>query len=118
VAAGARLAFAQAEHQRDLQRLGQAVQRVLLDQIGPHARQLAFAQAAKRAVQHVGNGQVQHGIAEEFEPLVVVRREAAVRQRPLQQRGLRKVVPQPRLQQPQGGGMVQGTHASGNALRT
>ena len=97
-AAGARLALAQPNDVRQAQADGELVQGFLLDQVGAHARQVAFGQGLQAVVQQRGNGQVEHGIAQEFQPLVVVGREAAVRQRPRQQLRVGELVLQARLQ--------------------
>ena len=77
--------------------LGQDVV-VLLDQVGTHARQIAFGQAGQLGVQHVRDRQVQHRIAQELQTLVVVGAEAAVRDGLLQQARLAKSVAQANLQ--------------------
>ena len=48
--------------------------------------------------QQAGDGQAEHGVAEEFEPFVVIGAEAAVRERTLQQRFALELVAQPALQ--------------------
>ncbi len=42
----------------------------LAHQIGEPARQLAFVGLGESAIEHVGNHQTEHVVAEEFEPLV------------------------------------------------
>jgi hypothetical protein len=39
-------------------------------------------------IELVGHGTAQHAVAQEFQPLVVVRAVAAVRQRPLEETGI------------------------------
>src|SRR6185369_12337119 len=77
---------------------GELVQRLLLDQIGPHSGQLPFGQSLQPVVQERRNGEIEDRIAQEFEPLVVVGREAAMRQRPRQQLAFAELVLQTRLQ--------------------
>ena len=57
--------------------------------------------AARRSYSRCGHGQVEHRIAQELEPLVVVGREAAVGQRALQQARVGEAVLQARLQRGQ-----------------
>ena len=95
---GAHLAFAQTQHRRQFQGHGQLKQGVLLDQIGAHARQVAFGLVVQLFVQPVRHRQVQHRVAQKFKPLVVVGRKAAVRDRALQQRRIGKEVAQALLQ--------------------
>ena len=97
-AAAAGFALGQAQHLRQAERQRGAVQAVLAHQVGAHARQVAFVRAGEALVQQRRDGQVQHRVAEELEPLVVVGAEAAVRQRARQQRGLRKAMAQALLQ--------------------
>ncbi len=79
------LALAQAQLVRQQQHLRDLVQRLLLDQIGPHARQIALVQLAEHAIEHVRHGAIQDRIAEKFQALVVHRVVAAMRERLLQQ---------------------------------
>ncbi len=74
------------------------MQRVLLDQVGPHARQVAFGQSRQAHVEQVRDRQVQHRVAEKFQALVVVGREAAMRERELQQPRIGEGVLEARLQ--------------------
>jgi hypothetical protein len=67
-----------------------AVQAVLAHQVRAHAGQVALRRSRRSARQQAGHRQAQHGIAQEFQPLVVVGAEAAVRQRTLQQARLAK----------------------------
>jgi hypothetical protein len=61
------------------------VQGVLLDQVGAHAGEVTFRQLAQPLKQQVGHRQVEDGIAQELQALVVIGRKAAVRQRTQQQ---------------------------------
>ena len=74
-AAGSRpifsLALAQAQECDSLELLGDFVQRLLLDQVGAQARQVAFVEASEAFVQHRGDDAVQDRVAQEFEPFVV-----------------------------------------------
>jgi hypothetical protein len=97
-AAGAGLALAQLEQRRQRQPHSQAVQGVLLDQVGPHARQVALGQGRQADVQQVRNRQVQHRVAEKLQALVVVGRKAAVRERELEQPRVGEGVLETRLQ--------------------
>ena len=97
-AAAARLAFAEAQQlgQAELQR--RAVQAVLAHEVGAHPGQVAFVGAAEAVEQQARDGQAQDGVAEELEALVVVGAEAAVGQRPLQQRRVGEAVADALLQ--------------------
>ena len=74
------------------------MQRVLLDQIGPHTRQIPFRLARQRLIQPMRNDQIQHGIAQVFQALVVIHAKTAMRQGALQQGGLHEIVTQAGLQ--------------------
>ena len=76
----------------------QAVQAVLAHQVRTDARQVAFVGAREALVQQAGDGQTQHGVAQELEPLVVVGAAAAVRERARQQPRLAEDMAQPLLQ--------------------
>ena len=67
-------------------------ERFLADQAGADARQLAFGQLRDGAEQQLGDRAAEHAVAEELEPLVVRRAEAAVRQRLREQRGILEAV--------------------------
>ncbi len=92
------LALTQPDHVGQAQLHRQMVQRVLLDQVGPHTREIALGLVAQAAVQQAGHGQVEHGIAQKLQPLVVIGRKAAVRGGPQQQLRVGKGVLQARLQ--------------------
>ena len=64
--ARAHLALAQPHHGRQIQFFGQLVQRVLLDQVGPHPRQVAFGQIGQLGVQQVGHRQVEHRVTQKL----------------------------------------------------
>lgn len=74
------------------------MQGVLLDQIGPHPGQVALGQLRQSLVEQVGDCEVEHRIAQEFESFVVIGREAAVRQCTLQQPRVGKGMLEARLQ--------------------
>src|SRR6476620_11052978 len=74
------------------------MQRVLLDQVGPHAREIPFGQACKADEKKVRDGQVEHRVAQKFQPLVVVSRKTAMREGLDQQARIRKAVLKARLQ--------------------
>jgi hypothetical protein len=80
-AATFQFAFAQAQMAAKIQFEGNAMQRILVDQIGAQTRQTAFRLVGKTLVEHQTDDAVEHAIAEKFEPLVVARAEAAMRQR-------------------------------------
>ena len=67
-------------------------QRFLADQAGAHPRQLALGQLRMALEQQLGHGAAEHAVAEELEPLVVRRAEAAVRERLREQRGILEAV--------------------------
>ena len=98
MAAGLGLALTQPQHLGHAQAQCQLVQGVLLDQVGPHAREIAFRQRPQALVQQTRHREVQDGVPQKFEPLVVVGREAAVRGGALQQGGVGKGVLQAVLQ--------------------
>lgn len=56
-----------------------------LDQGGPEAGQFAFGRPRETLVQGIGDNKTQQGVAEVFQPFVVVPASAAVRQGLLQQ---------------------------------
>ena len=84
--------FGQAELRRG------AVQAVLAHQVGANAGQVAFVGVAEAVEQQAGDGQAQDRVAEELEPLVVVGAEAAMRERPFQQRRIGEAVADALLQ--------------------
>ena len=69
------------QHRLQAQFRGQVKECLLFDQIGAHAGQVTFRLVAQGLKQQVGHREVEHGITEEFEALVVIGRETAVRQR-------------------------------------
>jgi hypothetical protein len=81
----------QAEHQRHL------VQAVLAHEVGAHAREVAFVGTVEAVEQQPRDGHVQHRVAQEFQALVVVGAEAAVREGALEQRALDELVAEPLL---------------------
>ena len=86
--AGAHFAFTQSDHTGQAEFHGQFVQRVLLNQVGAHPRQIAFGLILQCAVEHAGDSQIQHRVAEKLQPFVVRRAETAMRQRQCQQAGV------------------------------
>ena len=74
------------------------MQAVFANKVGTYAGQVAFVGAGKALEQQARDRQTQHCVAEEFEPLVVVRTETAVRQRALERAVLGEAVPDARLQ--------------------
>ena len=101
LATRAQFALAQAQQAREGQRGGDARQRVFLDQVGADARELALVLAAQSFVEQARDGQAQHRVTQELEPLVVIGAMAAVGQRPLKQRDGSKTVSQALLQRQQ-----------------
>ena len=87
-------AFAQAQVLRQFQALGDIRQRRLLDQVGPQARQIAFVDFGVTLEQHRRHDEVQHGIPKEFQPLVMARTMAAMRQSLFKQGRITEVVVQ------------------------
>ena len=79
----------------------QAVQAVFAHEVGTHARQVAFVAARESVIEQARDGQAQHRVTQELEPLVVVGAMAAVGQRPLKQRDGSKTVSQALLQRQQ-----------------
>ena len=73
----------------------EAGQRLAIDETRAHARQLAFGNLRKPPVEDRGDRAVQHRVADELEPLVVLRAEAAVRERLAQQLRAAERVTQP-----------------------
>lgn len=57
------------------------MQRILVYQIGPQARQSGLLADPETFVEHQADDAIEDAVAEEFETLVVVRAKAAVRQR-------------------------------------
>jgi hypothetical protein len=97
------LALAQAQVGRQRQALGDVGQGGLLDQVRAHPRQVAFVHFGVLGEQQRGNDEIQHGIPQEFQALVVRHAMAAVGQGPLQQGRIPKAVVQGGLQGFQGG---------------
>ena len=108
--AAARFAFAESDRigQAELQR--GAEQAVLADEVGANARQVALVRIAQPLEQEARNDQAQDGVAEEFEALVVVGAEAAVREGPFEQRRIAEAVADALLQ-----GVEAGIHAGRTA---
>jgi hypothetical protein len=71
-----------------------AGQRFFPHQAGAQLGQLAFLQLREARVELVGDRAAEHAVAEEFEPLVVLRAVAAVGQRPLEETGIGELVAQ------------------------
>ena len=73
---------------------GAARPSILADEVRAHTREVALVGAGKAVIEQARDGEVQHCVAEELEPLVVVRAEAAVGERTLEERTLREDVAQ------------------------
>ncbi len=103
--AAAALFLAAADHQlgADLHRQRLLGQRFLVDHSRPRLGQRALVARGKLAEQLRANHQLQHRIAQKFQPLIVLERltffvaHRGMRQRQLQQRGVLEGVPQPFL---------------------
>jgi len=93
--AGLELTRAQQQKFAELHGLRDLGQRLLAHQARAQTRQVAFAGAGKFAVQPLREQQVEHGIAEELETLVVRAFGAAMRERDDEQRGIARFVAQP-----------------------
>ena len=93
--AALQFAFAQAQVLGQLQALGDVRQRSLLDQVGAQARQIALVDLRVTLEQHRRDDEVEHGIPEELQALVVARPMAAVGQRLFKQCWVTEVVIQP-----------------------
>ncbi len=100
--------FGEPHHVGQAEREGSAVQAVLAHEVRPHAGQVALVGAGEPLVEQGGDGSLEDGVAEEFEALVVVRAEAAVRERAGQQAGLGEAVAEPLLE-----GVESGIHGTG-----
>jgi hypothetical protein len=87
------------------------VQAVLAHQVGADARQVTLVGAREALVQQAGHRQVEHGVAEEFEALVVLGAAAAVGERTQQQARLLEPMTEPLLQ-----GVESGIHQRGAGL--
>ena len=93
--AGLELARTQQQQLAELHRLRDLRQRLLAHQPRAQARQVAFAGRGKLAIQPLGQQQVEHRVAEEFEPLVVGPFGAAMRERDDEQRAIARRIAQP-----------------------
>ncbi|VWC28950.1 hypothetical protein BME24068_06262 [Burkholderia metallica] len=96
--AAAQFALAQPQPVRDIQGLSNFVQRLLFDEIGAHARQVAFVQLAETLEQKGGHRAIQNGIAEKLEPFVVRGTVTTMGQSLAQQFRIAKFVAQPAFQ--------------------
>ena len=96
--AAAGLALGQADQAGQAQLDGDLVQRFLAHQVRAHAAELALVGLRVAAVEQPRHAGREHGIAQEFEALVVVAAEALVGQRPAQQGGVGEAVAQALLQ--------------------
>ena len=75
------LAFAHAKEGRDVDLFGDDREGPLADEVGAHARKVAFGEVLVALEERVAHDAVENRVAQEFEALVVLRREAAVRHR-------------------------------------
>ena len=80
-AASLHLAFAHAQEGRHVNLLGDDGERLLADEVGAHARELAFREMLVAQKKRIAHDAVEHRVAEKLEALVVLRRKAAVRHR-------------------------------------
>ncbi|MDR8939349.1 hypothetical protein FEP65_06280 [Burkholderia multivorans] len=97
-APAAQLAFTEPQAFRDIEGLSDFVQRLLLDEIRAHARQVPFVELAETLEQKGGHRAIQNGIAEKLEPLVVRGTVTAMGQSLAQQFRIAKFVAQPAFQ--------------------
>jgi hypothetical protein len=89
------------------------VQAVLADEVRAYAREVTLVAAGEAIEEQRRDREVQHRVAEELEPLVVLGAVAAVRERAHEQARLREAVPEPRLQRDEAGiGAHVGVHGS------
>ena len=70
--AGMRFRIAELERGPKIHRARHLGAGFLAHQIGEPARQLAFVGLRESAIEHVGNDQAEHMVAEEFQPLIAV----------------------------------------------
>jgi len=80
-----KLTFAQSHFAPKIENLRKTKERVLVDEIGSQPRKLSLGHVGKTLKQRHGNHAVERRVANEFQPLVVIRTEAAMRQRLLTQ---------------------------------
>ena len=66
------------------------MQYIFVHQGGAQAAQFAFGQLGKTLEQQVGDGTIEHAVAEKFQSFVVTRVVTTVRQRLFEQAGTRK----------------------------
>src|SRR5207253_10405091 len=92
------LAFAQAQQRRQAELARQLGERLGAHQARAQPRELSLGQRGVAAVELLGDGAAEHAVAQEFEPFVVQRAVAAVRQRLLEQLGFREAVAERALQ--------------------
>jgi hypothetical protein len=61
------------------------MQRLAVDEIRAQPRQITLGKMRKSPVKHQSDGAVEHAVADEFQPLVVLGRKTPVREREAQQ---------------------------------
>ena len=79
------LAFAQFQEARQINPLRYFIQRLLFDQVGTQARQIAFVQFGIALIQQMRHGAIEHTVAEKLQAFVMRRAVAAVGQRLMQE---------------------------------
>ena len=85
--AGLRLAVPEQDERADVQLVpGDRRQGLLRNGLGAHLRQLAFGHVGMQREQRLGRYQFQHGVAEEFQPLIVRCAGVFVRERTMGER--------------------------------
>jgi len=114
--APAGLALAQTQQGGQAQVQGEAVQGRLAHEVGADAGEVAFGRIGVPLEEQIRHGEVEHGVTEELQALVVVGAEAAVRQRAAQQRGVGEAVAQAALKRVESG--VHGREITSNGPRT
>src|SRR5208282_4244781 len=80
-AAAPYLPLAELEHRPEVKRHGVPVQRIAIDEACAHPRQVALGQLREAVIEHECDGAIEHAIADEFEPFVMIGGEAAMRKR-------------------------------------
>lgn len=75
-------------------------ERLFVDEMGAKARQVALGKPFGKMVEQVGHGQLENGVAEKLEPLVVLPAGAAMSQRARQQLFVLEAVAELALQPP------------------
>ena len=78
-AARLQFAFTHVEEGRDVDALGNFVQRLLADEVCAHAREVAFGEVRVAQKERIADHAIEHRVAQKFKTFVVFGRVAAVR---------------------------------------